>query len=69
MEKICDNCKWYREDNKHVGFCMNPLNDKLYDHFNSSTGDMVVNLRRAAATFPEHTCDLFEAPSKKGTQK
>ena len=62
-EKICTNCKWvYAQD---MGFnCMNPINDRLYDHFNPSSGDIVRDIRRAAVTFETSTCEEF-APKKK----
>jgi len=62
-EKICGNCKWvYAQD---MGFnCMNPINDRLYDHFNPSSGDVVRDIRRAAVTFETSTCEDF-SPKKK----
>jgi len=62
-EKICVNCKWvYAQD---VGFnCMNPINDRLYDHFNASSGDVIRDIRRAAVTFEKNTCDEFTVKKK-----
>jgi hypothetical protein len=48
-----------------MGFnCMNPINDRLYDHFNPSSGDIVRDIRRAAVTFETSTCEDF-SPKKK----
>ena len=62
-EKICVNCKWvYAQD---VGFnCMNPINDRLYDHFNASSVDVIRDIRRAAVTFEKNTCDEFTVKKK-----
>ena len=62
-EKICVNCKWvYAQD---AGFnCMIPINDRLYYHFNPSSGDVVSDIRRAAVTFEKNTCEEF-SPKKK----
>ena len=62
-EMICVNCNWvYAQD---AGFnCMNPINDRLYDHFNASSGDVIRDIRRAAVTFEKNTCDEFTVKKK-----
>jgi len=67
-EKICANCKWvYAQD---AGFnCMNPINDRLYDHFNASSGDVVRDIRRAAVTFEKNTCEEFSLKKKTPSSK
>lgn len=49
VKAICDNCKFYREMNekRQYGICMNPLNDSVYDHFNPTTGETILNIRMA----------------------
>lgn len=68
IKKFCVNCKWYRPENILIGLCLNPLNDKVYNHFNASTGDTVFNIRTMASTLPEQTCDEFERYQKKVTK-
>ena len=67
-EKICVNCKWvYAQD---AGFnCMNPINDRLYDHFNPSSGDVVRDIRRATVTFEKNTCEEFALKKKSSSSK
>ena len=78
MEKICAYCKWLRPPEHGVNLtflpdedaaCMNSLNDGFYNYFNSSTGDVVYGIRTVKVTTVTSTCDLFEAPPKKGNQK
>ena len=68
VEKICADCKWvYVQD---TGFnCMNPINDRLYDHFNPSSGDVVRDIRRASVTYEKNTCDDFSSKKKTSSPK
>lgn len=65
--KICDNCKWYRPwlDFDGRGNCLNPINDTLYKHFNSSTGDYINNIRRSEEVIALDTCGNYEQLKKK----
>jgi hypothetical protein len=72
-DKICLNCKWLAQsviDHKHLKDneypCLNPLNDILFKHFNTSTGDYVTEIRRAMITKTESTCHHFENGGKNG---
>lgn len=67
-EKVCSNCKWMTRGEKLDFNCLNPINDFLYDYFNSSSGDVIRDLRRASVTYPTNTCDEFtkiKPPSSK----
>ena len=61
-EKSCAACKWvYKTDEEVPQFnCLNPLNDLLYNWFNTSTGDVVKNIRRSVEVEPDEVCDEFK---------
>lgn len=64
-DKICLNCKWLRPREKRQPVCYNPMNDHLFDFFNTSTGEIMPNIRIAATTENENTCVYFESFKEK----
>ena len=58
-EKNCDLCRWYRPIVTN-GWCMNPLNDRLYDYFNPTNGQIVDGLRRPMPVDRADWCPEFE---------
>ena len=63
-EKNCVSCKWIAEGNPGNFNCLNPINDHLYDWFNSSTTETIRSIRRASVTYKNHSCDEFSARKK-----
>jgi len=43
---FCEDCKW-STGYALRSFCLNPINDKLYNLFNASTGNTVMGLRQS----------------------
>ena len=60
-EAKCSECRWvYVSDDEVKQYnCLNPLNDLLYNWFNTSTGDVVKNIRRSVEVEPDEVCDEF----------
>jgi len=70
LDKVCDNCKWFRPwaGPDVTGNCMNPLNDRLHNHFNNSTGDYIYHIRRALEVDPSETCFHYAELKKKAAK-
>lgn len=62
VDKKCSDCKWLVQPKQAVKryLCGHPLNDFFYDHFNSSTGDTIPNIRRAMEIDLDDGCNLWE---------
>ena len=62
--KTCMECKYVRLDNHGMHNCMNPINDVIFDWFNTSTGDVIRDVRRASQTYEKNYCDEFIAKKR-----
>jgi len=58
-DKACKNCKWFVERSLNRTVCKNPMNDGLYDHFITNTGDTIFNIRVMTNVMRDDVCGEF----------